>query len=193
MNAMADEAPTTDPNSATPTVEPFDAFFAPHLPVLLRVAQSLCHNTHDAEDLVQDTLIRAFKGRPTFDGAHPRAWLLTIMRNANINRNRRQRPQLLRDATDLAGETDRRNPPAPSAEHEASTRTRAPWIDEALTRLSPRHREVVELVDIDGLSYDEAAATLDIPTGTVMSRLHRARHRMRTYLTVHPDFRSDPQ
>ena len=189
---MADESQTSERNHDRPTAAgSFDAFVGPHLSVLLRVAESLCRNSHDAEDLVQDTLIRAFKGRESFDGAYPRAWLLTIMRNTNINRHRRQRPGLLHDATDLTGEADRRNPPAPSAEDIATARASAPWIADALARLSTQHLQVVQLVDIDGLTYDEAAAALGIPAGTVMSRLHRARHRMRTHLAHHPDFRSE--
>ena len=189
---MADESQTNETNPTLPvTARSFGAFVGPHLPVLLRVAGSLCRNSHDAEDLVQDTLIRAFNGLGTFDGAHPRAWLLTIMRNANINRHRRQRPGLLRDATDLAGEADRRNPPAPSAEDVAAAHTPAPWIADALGRLSPLHLQVVQLVDIDGLTYDEAAAALGVPDGTVMSRLHRARRRMRAHLNHNPDFRSE--
>lgn len=191
---MSDEAQTNDTNPTPPVpAGSFDAFVGPHLPVLLRVAGSLCRNNHDAEDLVQDTLIRAFKGLDGFDGAYPRAWLLTIMRNANINRHRRQRPGLLHDAVDLAGEVDRRNPPAPSAEDVAATRAPAPWIADALRCLSPRHLHVVQLVDVGGLTYDEAAAALGIPAGTVMSRLHRARHRMRAHLAHHPDFRSEPR
>ncbi len=191
---MADESQTSATNPTPPaTAGSFDAFVGPHLPVLLRVAGSLCRNPHDAEDLVQDTLIRAYKGLDGFDGAYPRAWLLTIMRNANINRHRRQRPGLLHDAVDLAGENDRRNPPAPSAEDVAATRAPAPWIADALGCLSPRHLHVVQLVDVDGLTYDEAAAALGIPAGTVMSRLHRARDRMRANLTHHPDFRSQPR
>lgn len=188
---MSDESQTSETSPAPPAAGPFDAFVDPHLAVLLRVAGSLCRNPHDAEDLVQDTLLRAFKAIGAFDGAFPRAWLLTIMRNANINRHRRQRPGLLRDADDLAGEADRRNPPAPSAEDVAATHTPAPWIADALGRLSPRHLQVVQLVDIDGLTYDEAAAALGIPAGTVMSRLHRARQRMRAHLARHPDFRSE--
>ena len=190
---MADESTTSETNPAPPIAVPFDAFVDPHLAVLLRVAGSLCRNPHDAEDLVQDTLIRAFNGLATFDGAHPRAWLLTIMRNANISGHRRQRPGLLRDATDLAGEVDRRNTPAPSAEDVAAARAAPPWLADVLGRLSERHCHVVQLVDIDGLTYDEAAAALGIPTGTVMSRLHRARRRMRSHLVNHPDFRSEPQ
>ncbi len=188
---MADESQTSATNHAPPIAGSFDAFVSPHLAVLLRVAGSLCRNPHDAEDLVQDTLVRAFNGLATFDGTYPRAWLLTIMRNANINRHRRQRPGLLRDATDLSGEVDRRNPSAPSAEDVATARTQAPWIADALGRLSTRHLQVVQLVDIDGLTYDEAAAALGIPAGTVMSRLHRARRRMRAHLAHHPDFRSE--
>ena len=189
---MADESQTNETIPTSPvTPGSFDAFVGPHLPVLLRVAGSLCGNSHDAEDLMQDTLIRAFTGLDGFDGAFPRAWLLTIMRNANINRHRRQRPGLLHDATDLAGVADRRNPPSPSAEDIAASRASAPWIAEALGRLSPRHLQVVQLVDVDGLTYDEAATALGIPAGTVMSRLHRARHRMRAHLARHPDFRSE--
>lgn len=109
LDAVADELQTSDTNP-TPhaTAESFDACVGPHLPMLLRAAGSLCRNPHDAEDLAQDTLVRAFNGLDGFDGAYPRAWLLTIMRNANINRHRRQRPALLHDATDLAGEDYRR-------------------------------------------------------------------------------------
>ena len=190
---MADESQTSATNPARLAPGSFDAFVSPHLPVLLRVAKSLCRSADDAEDLVQDTLFRAYKGLSTFDGVHPRAWLLTIMRNANINSHRRRRPGLLRDTGDFAGETDRRNPPSPSAEDVATAHLPAAWIADALRCLSVRHRQAVQLVDIDGLSCDEAAAALGIPTGTVMSRLHRARHSMRAHLTHHPDFRSEPR
>ena len=63
----------------------FDALVLPEIDVLYRVARSITGNPDDAEDLVQETLLRAFRGMATFDGEHPRAWLLTIMRNANIN------------------------------------------------------------------------------------------------------------
>lgn len=186
---MMEEAHAANGERSSPTL-PFDAFITPHLEIMLRVARSLCRDAHDAEDLVQDTVIRAFNGYASFDGRYPRAWLLTILRNTNINRHRRQRPVLLRDATDLSGEADRRNVPAPSAEHDATAAMSAPWVAEALGHLSPRHLEVVQLVDIDGLTYDDAAAAIGIPAGTVMSRLHRARQRMRAQLSRHPDFRS---
>jgi RNA polymerase sigma-70 factor, ECF subfamily len=187
---MADASPTNEHHSTAVAADSFDAIVGPHLEVLLRVAGSLSHNSADAEDLVQDTLLRAFKSIATFQGPSPRAWLFTIMRNANINNHRRQRPALLRRAGDDVTDADRRNPSAPSAEDIATASTPAPWITEALDRLSPRLRQVVELVDIDGLTYHEAATLLAVPVGTVMSRLHRARHRMRAYLISDPDFRN---
>ncbi len=68
-----------------------------HVDRLYRAAWAMCGRREDAEDLVQDTLLRAYRGLPSFDGRHPRAWLLTILRNAHRNRSRRRRPDLLRD------------------------------------------------------------------------------------------------
>ncbi len=74
----------------------------PQVDVLSRVALSITRNPPDAEDLVQDTMLRAFRSIGRFDGRHPRAWLLTIMRNAQINRVRRRRPRLLADPEEFA-------------------------------------------------------------------------------------------
>lgn len=180
----------TDADRAAAEVR-FDTVVVPHLEVLFRVARSITPNTDDAEDLVQDTLLRAFRATGSFDGRYPRSWLLTIMRNANQNRTRRRRPTLLRDESTMDAELDRRNPPSPSAEDVATRSMTAPWVADALDHLSPRLRQVIELVDVDGLTYDETAAVLAIPPGTVMSRLHRARHRMRARLEDHPDFRNE--
>jgi RNA polymerase sigma-70 factor (ECF subfamily) len=169
----------------------FDTVVVPELDVLFRVARSISINVDDAEDLVQDTLLRAFRALDRFDGRYPRAWLLTIMRNAHHNRNRRRRPTLLRDEATMNSEIDRRNPPAPSAEDLATGSITAAWVADALDHLTPRLQQVAQLVDVDGLTYDETAALLDLPTGTVMSRLHRARRQMRVRLERHPDFRSE--
>ncbi|GIU89783.1 MAG: RNA polymerase sigma factor [Acidimicrobiia bacterium] len=158
----------------------FERHVLPEVEVLLRVANALTRNHADAEDLVQDTLIRAYRAIEGFDGRHPRAWLLTILRNTHINRNRRRRPELLRDPdraigglAGLAGD-DRADGVVDDTLDAA--------IVEALETLDESFRRVVELVDIDGLTYAEAAAVLDVPTGTVMSRLHRARSRIRDRL-----------
>lgn len=119
----------------------------------------------------------------TWSGSRP-GWRKTS------TRHRRRRPSLLRDGDDAAGVADRRNPPLLSAEDVATERAVPEWLPRALGRLSRIHVDVVALVDIDGLSYDEAAAVLDVPVGTVMSRLHRARQRMRTHLSHDPAFGS---
>lgn len=75
----------------------FAEFVLPEVEVMLRVARTLTPNHAEAEDLVQDTLIRAHRAIDRFDGAHPRAWLLTILRNTQINRTRRRRHELLDD------------------------------------------------------------------------------------------------
>ena len=158
----------------------FERHVLPEIEVLLRVANSLTRNYAEAEDLVQDTLIRAYRGIDGFDGRHARAWLLTILRNTHINRNRRRRPELLRDpdaATDrmISAASDDRTDAIIDDELDAE-------IVQALDSLDEPFRRVVELVDIDGLTYAEAAEVLDVPVGTVMSRLHRARSRIRDRL-----------
>ncbi len=148
--------------------------------VLLRVARSMTQNHADAEDLVQDTLVRAYRGIDRFDGRHPRAWLLTILRNTNINRNRTRRPMLSRDVDGVVG--DLAGTPAAERTDEMVDLTLDATIIRALDALDDSFRRVVELVDIDGLSYAEAALVLSVPVGTVMSRLHRARSRIRDQL-----------
>lgn len=163
----------------------FAQYVLPEVEVLLRVAMTLTPQPADAEDLVQDTLLRAYKAVDRFDGEHPRAWLLTIMRRAEINRHRRRRPHLLDDPdTDL----DRlaTTPAGPDATPEEIVVGEAfdDVVDVALADLPDKHRQVVRLIDIGGLSYAEAARLLDVPEGTVMSRLHRARKRIRARLTA---------
>jgi RNA polymerase sigma-70 factor, ECF subfamily len=162
--------------------EAFRRYVVPELPVLLRVARRITGDPTDAEDLVQETLIRAYRAVERFDGRHPRAWLLTILRNTWRNMNRRTRPRLL-DAED-----DMLSVPATGADGRKGAEEQVlggvfdAELAAALRHLSDNHRDVVVLVDIDGLTYQEAADVLGIPTGTVMSRLHRARNRLRKRL-----------
>jgi RNA polymerase sigma factor (sigma-70 family) len=123
----------------------------PELDVLLRVAMSLTRNAADAEDLVQDTLLRAYGAVERFDGRYPRAWLLTIMRNAQVNRVRRRRPELLRDpeAGDRILESQ---DPHDSAEQDALRDAFDARVEEALQALPDKFKRVVRLVDLDGLS-----------------------------------------
>lgn len=161
--------------------EAFERHVLPELDVLARVAMSITRNAADAEDLVQDTLLRAYRAVDRFDGRHPRAWLLTIMRNAQVNRVRRKRPELLRDPDDGTRVLEDSTPSA-SAEEQALAEEFDAAVEDAYRRLPDRYRHVVELVDLNGLSYQEAALALDVPIGTIMSRLHRGRRRIRSRL-----------
>lgn len=158
----------------------FAHYVEPEIDVLLRVARTLTRSWADAEDLVQDTLIRAYRGLDSFDGAHPRAWLLTILRNTNINSHRRQRPELL-SADDAL---ERHNPAfgatsMPGPEQAVTDRELSDELQRAVTALGPKFSTVLLLVDVDDLSYTEAADVLGIAVGTVTSRLSRARKRLR--------------
>ncbi len=161
----------------------FRVHVEPEIDVLLRVARTLTGSWADAEDLVQDTLVRAYRSIDGFDGSHPRAWLLTILRHANINSHRRQRPDVSEDPAALHGQRPAFGATAvASPEQIVSDRVFDDQIELALARLNPRFRTVLLLIDVDQLSYAEVADLLDVPLGTVMSRLSRARDRVRTCL-----------
>ncbi|MGR8009496.1 RNA polymerase sigma factor [Streptomyces hypolithicus] len=163
----------------------FARYVLPEVEVLLRVAMSLTAQPADAEDLVQDTLLRAYRAVDRFDGRHPRAWLLTIMRRAEINRHRRRRPHLLDDPdADLDRLAAVPTGPESTPEELVVGESFDEVVDAAYQALPLKHQQVVRLVDIDGLSYGEAAKLLDVPEGTVMSRLHRARKRIRVRLAA---------
>ncbi len=163
----------------------FTRHVEPEIDLLLRVARTLTGSWTDAEDLVQDTLIRAYRSLHSFDGAHPRAWLLTILRNTNVNSHRRQRPDLL-DADDALeryraafGATR-----APGPEQIVTDRELGDELARAVAALDPKFSTVLLLVDVDDLTYGEAADVLGIAVGTVTSRLSRARQRVRRDLTA---------
>ncbi len=160
----------------------FDRYVVPEIEVLYRVARSITRNPTDAEDLVQDTMLRAYRGIGGFDGRHPRAWLLTIMRNAQINRVRRKRPELLRDPDSTMERLADEDSGTADPETQVLEKGYDAAVEKAVAALPEKFRAVLDLVDIQALSYQEAAEILDIPTGTVMSRLHRARKRIRNHL-----------
>jgi RNA polymerase sigma-70 factor, ECF subfamily len=167
---------------AADVADHFREYVVPELDVLLRVAQRVTGRAADAEDLVQETLIRAYRAVDRFDGRHPRAWLLTILRNTWKNMNRRARLPTVDDEQALvnvpAHGADGRNAP----EELVVDSYLSTELVTGLQQLPDTFRQVVMLVDVDGLTYEETADTLGIPTGTVMSRLHRARRRLRKHL-----------
>lgn len=149
---------------------------------MLRVALSLTGNQADAEDLVQDALLRAYRALDRFDGRHPRAWLLTILRNAHLNRVRRKQPFLFRDQDEAMERLEAEADSLDSPDETVVGATFDHRVSGAFKELPEKFQEVVYAVDIEGLSYKEAAEVLGIKVGTVMSRLHRARKRMKERL-----------
>jgi RNA polymerase sigma-70 factor, ECF subfamily len=148
----------------------FDRFVTPEIDRLHGAARVLTHGRDTAEDLVQDTLVRAYRALCRFDGRYPRAWLLTILRNVFYKDAVRHHdlPVAEVPGVEIAD-------PADALAFDDALRR-------ALDRLPASQRRVVELVDVVGLAYAEAAAAIGVPVGTVMSRLHRARARLREEL-----------
>ena len=144
-----------------------------------RVARGVSRSKEEAEDLMQETYARAFRSWQSYTpGTNLRAWLLRILTNLNIDRGRRaqrapdQQPLeetdyfLYNRIEDVTGETD---------EERVLERLSQDHVAEALSAVPHDFRDVVVLVDIGDFSYNDAAQILDIPVGTVMSRLHRGR------------------
>jgi RNA polymerase sigma-70 factor, ECF subfamily len=160
----------------------------PYLDQLHRAARRYTRNRCDAEDLVQETMMRAYAGFPAFrDGTNLRAWLFRIMTNTWINSYRAAQR---RPAEHLTGHiTDsqlraysQHSAPLPSAEVEALQAMTDDEVKRALDALPEALRMVVFYADLEGFKYREIAAIMDIPLGTVMSRAHRGRRRLRRLL-----------
>ncbi len=181
------EVSPTATGSSTRREEVFRRYVEPEIEVLLRVAQTLTGSWADAEDVVQETLIRAWRAADRFDGAHPRAWLLTIMRRTQLNSVRRRRPDLVADTSCFDAHR-----PAFGARAVADPEQRhvdrhfSAAVELAVAALDPRYRPVLLLIDVDQLTYAETAEVLDVPVGTVMSRLSRARGKVRRELRPIP-------
>ena len=144
------------------------------LPALRRYALSLTRSGGDAEDLVHDTLVRAIEREATFRaGGNLRGWLMSILHNLYIDRRRAGLSARGRDA-DLAA--DERSAPPSQLDS-----VRLAEVRRAFDMLPGEQREAMHLVTIEGLSYEEAAAVLGIPAGTVMSRISRAREALRRW------------
>src|SRR3954469_21890801 len=146
---------------------------------VFRVARHLSGSREEAEDLVQDTYARAFRSWRSFQpGTNLRAWLLRILTNLNIDRGRRSQraPQTTPlEANDYYLYDKLAESPATTDEERVVERLSQDDIVTALAEVPHDFRDVIVLVDIGDFSYQDAAQILDIPIGTVMSRLHRGR------------------
>lgn len=173
----------------------FQAVVLANLDSLFGYARVLTRRTSDAEDLLQDVLLRAFRAFGSFDRSlSVRAWLFKIMKNAHIDRRRRQRTRPVEEEWDEGRERideDREaaqlgelySCPVPLSPEDMLVRhLTIEVVREAIRSLPPVWREVVELREIEGLSYREIAEVIGKPIGTVMSRLSRGRDLLRSSL-----------
>jgi len=145
-----------------------------HIPRLRRYARALVGDRYIADDLVQDTLERAWNKFSLWrQGSDLRAWLFTIMHNVFVNQARRRRYEIEQAMEEL---------PAVGVRASQADHLELEDVDRALRVLTPEQREVVLLIAVEQLTYDEVGRALGIPIGTVMSRLSRGRERMRQLL-----------
>ena len=163
------------------SVRAFEKAALPHLPSAYRLARWLTKNPHDAEDVLQEAYLRAFRYFESFSGGDARTWLLTIVRNTFHTFREKQPARGQEDEIDPAvlavdgSDTvlgARREPSPDGPLLQAAERSR---IDAAIRSLQIEFREVLVLRELEGLSYKEIAAVAKIPIGTVMSRLARGR------------------
>jgi RNA polymerase sigma-70 factor, ECF subfamily len=160
----------------------FASLVLPHLAEAYSLARWLTRNGADAEDVVQDACLRAFRAVGSFAGGSARAWTLTIVRHSAYAWLRKNRPAALVAVEDLeAAESAQANPGDPNAETpetELIAKTEAAQLEAAIAALPAPFRETLVLRDVQGLDYREIAEVTGVPMGTVMSRLARARRRL---------------
>jgi RNA polymerase sigma-70 factor, ECF subfamily len=185
-------SPSTESNTATettaqPATEDFAGGVIAQLDSLYRTALRLTHNTQEAEDLVQETMLKAFRFSKQYQpGTNLRAWLFRILNTSAINRYRKQAAHptpaslpegeefyLYNRIRDLSGQEL-----TTAAEDEVLSHYLDEDVHKALNDLPLNFRMPVILADIEGMSYKEIAETLQIPIGTVMSRISRARRQL---------------
>lgn len=157
----------------------FERVALPLLPTIARVAAALTGGGPDADDLVQETFLRAYRHWHTFQaGTDCKSWLSTICRHAFAEQRRRDARATAVDDQELeslAAARGHNRARSSGVDDMFGRLDLGPAIEAAIGKLEPHHRDVVRLADVDGFSYDEIAAMLDIPVGTVRSRLFRAR------------------
>jgi RNA polymerase sigma-70 factor (ECF subfamily) len=160
----------------------FRTVVMPYIDEAYRLARWLTANGADAEDVVQDASLRAFRAIRSYAGGNPRAWLLSIVRNTAYSWLRKNRPATIVPVDDLEavelehGKLDERHDETP--ESSLIAKVDAEQLRGAIAKLPAPFRETLVLRDIEGLDYREIAEATEVPIGTVMSRLARARRRL---------------
>jgi len=159
----------------------FEQVFLPHMDAAYNLARWLLRNDQDAEDAVQEAYLRAYKAFPRFRGGDGKAWLMTILRNVCFTMIKKLRSHETPEPFDeeihqAAGQSDVREA--------FRLKANAETLQAALEKMPDEFREIIVLHDLEGLAYKQIAAAVGIPIGTVMSRLARARARLRAEIVA---------
>ena len=158
----------------------FEEIALPHLAAAYNLARWLVHNDHDAEDLVQEAFLRAFKSFGGYYGGNSRSWLLTIVRNTCYTWLQNNR--VLHVTESIDDHVDELGLDFADPEMLLVQSVDAQIVRQALAELPVEFREVMVLREMEGFSYKEIADVVDLPIGTVMSRLARGRKRLHALL-----------
>jgi len=159
----------------------FEQTILPHIDAAFNLARWLLNNDQDAEDIVQEAFLRAYKYFTSYQGGNSRSWLLTIVRNSCytwLHQNRAEG-----EAVELNDELASPGPDPGNPEFIADSKMDHALVAGALEKLPVEYRELIVLRELEGMSYKEIALIAGVPLGTVMSRLARGRQRLKECLT----------
>jgi RNA polymerase sigma-70 factor, ECF subfamily len=177
-----DARPEYQEQSAEQNLAAFEAMMLPHLDAAKNLARWLLRNDRDAEDVVQEAYLRAFKSFHGFHGSNGRAWLLTIVRNTSYTLLKKNRAADCTTTFDeeIHAPDDESPNPAETLEHSEN----AELVRQAMDELPAEFREILILRHLEGCSYKEIAEIAQLAPGTVMSRLARARVKLKECLAA---------
>lgn len=177
MDEVSDQHGTSGPAS----IPTWEEVAHTHGRLLYSLAYRLCGNHQDAQDLVQEVLLRVRRGLAGYRPGNLEGWLSRITTNTFLDRVRKQNR---RPTVPLPDDPDRVLVGSPDLETELAARDLPDHLQRLLADLSPEYRAPIVLKDVMGYSYVEIAEMLDVPVGTVRSRIHRGRGRLRQALTA---------
>jgi RNA polymerase sigma-70 factor (ECF subfamily) len=167
---------------AAPQTERFDAVILPHVDAGYTLACYLLRDEHDAQDVVQDAALRAFRYFDSYRDGDARAWFLAIVRNCCLTWQRRHRNDRL--TVPLASEHASAARELRETDARAIEASERAAINRAVAELPAEFREIIILREVQGMSYAEISTVVGVPIGTVMSRLSRARRRLASVLSA---------